>query len=128
MKNKIHIAYLAVMVSAASTALAAVTNVAPSGVILQSSGSLNANFSAAHVIDGLTNEGPFEPAGYWLGPAGKAPGYFILDLMGEYPVLLDCLVQYAWRRHRGQRHGEFCRYRQRYGRRGHRQPRSLLPV
>jgi len=86
MKNKTHIASLAVMLTAASTALAAVTNVAPSGTIIQSSGSFDANFSPAHVIDGLTNEGPFEPAGYWLGPAGKTSGYFILDLMGEYPV------------------------------------------
>ena len=86
MKNKTHIAYLAVMLSAASTALAVVTNVAPSGTIIASSGSLNGSFSPAHVIDGLTNEGPFEPAGYWLGPAGKTSGYFILDLQGEYPV------------------------------------------
>ena len=86
MKNKTHIAYLAVMFSAASTALATVTNVAPSGTIIATSGSLNANFTPAHVIDGLTNEGPFEPAGYWLGPAGKTAGYFILDLQGEYPV------------------------------------------
>lgn len=86
MKKNALIASLAVIFSAISPALAVVTNVAPSGVIIQSSGSLNGNYTPAHVIDANTNENPYGYFSYWLGPAGKTTGYFILDLMGEYPV------------------------------------------
>jgi len=87
MKTKTPIACFALILSLAAPACAGVeTNVAPSGVTIQSSGSLNAFTTASRVIDGLTNEGPTGASGYWLAPAGKTTGYFILDLMGEYPV------------------------------------------
>ncbi len=86
MKTNPQIALLAVMLAAVNPALAVVTNVAPSGVIIQSGGSFNTYMVPSLVIDGRTNEAPNESPTFWVGSAGKSTGYFILDLLNDYPV------------------------------------------
>ena len=63
-----------------------VTNVAPSGAIIDSSGSIDDLLTPARVLDRSVNEAPGVPASYWLGPAGATNAYFILDLRRDYTV------------------------------------------
>jgi hypothetical protein len=72
--------------TAASLRAGTVMNVAPSGAIIDSSGSLNAWLAPAHVLDGQVDEAANATATYWLAPAGAANGYFILDLKRAYAV------------------------------------------
>jgi hypothetical protein len=86
MKSKTQIALLTMILSAASPVFGVVTNVAPSGVIIDSSSSYDAWLTPDRVLDGQTNEAPNAPAGYWLAKAGATTGYFILDLRHDYTV------------------------------------------
>jgi hypothetical protein len=61
-------------------------NVARTGQVIDSSGMFNANFPASKVIDSSIDEGTNAPISYWIGPNGAATGYFILDMLGNYPV------------------------------------------
>jgi len=74
------------ILSAASPAFGVLTNVAPSGVIIDSSSSYDAWLTPARVLDGQTNEAPNAAAGYWLAKAGATSGYFILDLRRDYTI------------------------------------------
>ncbi len=86
MKSKTQIVLLTIILSAATPVFGVVTNVAPSGVIIDSSSSYDAWLTPDRVLDGQTNEAPNGPAGYWLAKAGATTGYFILDLRHDYTV------------------------------------------
>jgi hypothetical protein len=87
MKTTSRLAFLSIILSVPIASFAGVlTNIAPSGVIIDSSSSFDTSLTPVRVIDGITNEAPNGPAGYWLAKPGATTGYFILDLRRDYTV------------------------------------------
>jgi hypothetical protein len=86
MKSKRHLICVAMCLLAAGPAFGVVTNVAPTGVIVDSSDSIDAWLIPARVLDGQTAEAPNGPAGYWLAKPGSTTSYFILDLRHDYTI------------------------------------------